>query len=119
MSLAPGLRLGAYEIIGLVGSGGTGEVYRARDLRLGRIVALKLFNTDHEPTLRDDARLREEARAIGSVAHPRICALHDISEHGGRTFLVMEFLEGETLAERLVRGRLPVTEALEYAIQIL
>ena len=119
MSLAPGLRLGAYEIVRLVGSGGTGEVYRARDLRLGRVVALKLFNTDHEPTLRADARLREEARAIGSLAHPRICALHDISEHDGRTFLVMEFLEGETLAERLVRGRLPVTEALEYAIQIL
>ncbi len=119
MSLAPGLRLGPYEIIGLVGSGGTGEVYRARDLRLGRIVALKLFNTDHEPAPGHDARLREEARAIGSLAHPRICALHDISEHSGRTFLVMEFIEGETLAERLVRGRLPVTEALEYAIQIL
>lgn len=119
MSLAPGFRLGAYEIIGLVGSGGNGEVYQARDLRLGRIVALKLFKTDREPTLRDDARLREEARAIGSLAHPRICALHDISEQDGRTFLVMEFIEGETLAERLVRGRLPVTEALEYAIQIL
>jgi eukaryotic-like serine/threonine-protein kinase len=119
MSLAPGLRLGPYEIIGLVGSGGTGEVYRARDLRLGRVVALKLFNPDHEPTLRDDARLREEAKAIGSLAHPRICALHDISEHGGRTFLVIEFIEGETLAERLVRGRLPITEALDYAIQIL
>jgi Tol biopolymer transport system component len=119
MSLAPGLRLGAYEIIGLVGSGGTGEVYRARDLRLGRIVALKLLNTDHAPTLRDDVRLREEARAIGSLAHPRICALHDISEHGGRTFLVMELIDGETLAERLVRGRLPVSEALEYGIQVL
>jgi Tol biopolymer transport system component len=119
MSLAPGLRLGAYEIVNLVGSGGSGEVYRARDLRLGRIVALKLFNTDQEPTFRDDARLREEARAIGALGHPRICALYDISEHGGRTFLVMEFIDGETLAERLVRGRLPVAEALDYAIQIL
>lgn len=119
MSLAPGLRLGAYEIIGLVGSGGNGEVYQARDLRLGRTIALKLFNTDHEPSLRDAARLREEARAIASLAHPRVCALHDVSEQGGRTFLVMEFIEGETLAERLVRGRLPVTEAVEYAIQIL
>ena len=119
MSLAPGLRLGPYEVINLVGSGGTGEVYRARDLRLGRIVALKLINPDHEPTPRDNARLRDEARAIGALTHPRICALHDISEHGGRTFLVIEFIEGETLAERLVRGRLPITEALDYAIQIL
>ena len=119
MSLAPGLRLGPYEIIGLVGCGGTGEVYRARDLRLGRIVALKLLETDREPALRNEARLRQEARAIGALAHPRICALHDISEHDGRTFLVMEFIEGETLAERLVRGRLPISDALEYAIQIL
>ena len=119
MSLAPGLRLGPYEIIDLVGSGGTGEVYRARDLRLGRVVALKLINPDHEPTPRDNARLREEAKAIGSLTHPRVCALHDISEHGGRTFLIMEFIEGETLAERLVRGRVPITEALDYAIQIL
>ena len=119
MSLAPGLRLGPYEIIGLVGSGGAGEVYRARDLRLGRIVALKLLETEREPTLRDEAQLRQEARAIGALAHPRICALHDISDHHGRAFLVMEFIEGETLAERLVRGRLPISEAVEYAIQIL
>src|SRR5688572_3326109 len=98
MSLAPGLRLGAYEIIGLVGSGGNGEVYQSRDLRLVRIVVLKLFNTDHEPTVHDHARLREEARAIGCLAHARICALYDISDHCGRTFLVMEFIEGETLA---------------------
>jgi len=119
MSLAPGLRLGPYEIIALAGCGGSGEVYRARDLRLGRIVALKFLETDREPGFQDDARLRQEARAIATLTHSRVCALHDISEYDGRTFLVMEFIEGETLAERLVRGRLPVAEALEYAVQTL
>src|SRR5689334_1493097 len=119
MSLAPGVRLGPYEIVGLVGAGGLGEVYRARDVRLNRIVALKLLHTDRQQTFFDEAQLQREARAIGSLDHPRICALHDIAEHEGRPFLVMEFIEGETLAERLVRGRLPVVEAIEYGIQIL
>ena len=119
MSLAPGVRLGPYEIVGLVGAGGLGEVYRARDVRLDRIVALKLLNTERQQTSFDEAQLRREARTIGSLAHPRICALHDVAEHEGRPFLIMEFIEGETLAERLVRGRLPVAEAVEYAVQIL
>ena len=119
MSLAPGVRLGPYEILALVGLGGMGEVYRARDVRLKRIVALKLLNTDRAAVPLDRARLEREARAIGSLEHPRICVLHDFSEYDGRSFLVMEHIEGETLAERLVRGRLPTDEALEYAMQVL
>ena len=103
MSLAPGLRLGAYEIIGPVGSGGNGEVYQARDLRLGRIVALKLFNTDHEPTVRDHARLREEARATGVSpmrAYAPLRHLRSLRAHVSRDGVH----RGETLAERLVGG---------------
>jgi serine/threonine-protein kinase len=118
MPLAAGVRLGPYEVLGLIGAGGMGEVYRARDTRLDRTVALKVlppaFASD--PTLR--ARFEREARAISALEHPHICTLHDVGEESGQAFLVMEHLSGETLAERLKKGPLPLPQALEVAIQI-
>ena len=103
MSLAPGARLGAYEVLRLVGAGGMGEVYQARDTRLDRIVAVKVlpekFADDHERR----RRFEREARAVAALNHPHICDLHDVGEHDNVGFLVMEYLEGLTLADRLVR----------------
>jgi len=119
-TLEPGTRLGAYEIVALLGTGGMGDVYKARDIRLGRNVALKVLK--RELAERPDARQRfeREARAISSLNHPHICTLHDVGEHDllPAGFLVMELVEGETLAARLQRGPLPVDQALEYAAQI-
>jgi hypothetical protein len=118
MTLIPGQRLGPYEIGPRLGVGGMGEVYRARDTRLDRSVAIKLLSDD----LRGDAdgrrRLEIEARAISSLSHPNICALHDVGGEDGVEYLVMELLEGETLAQRLERGALPPAEALTIADQI-
>ena len=118
MTLATGARLGPYEIVAPLGAGGMGEVYRARDTRLDRTVAIKVLPS----VLAADAQFRErferEARAISALAHPHICTLHDVGEHNGFAFLVMEYLEGETLADRLARGHLQVGEALSFAIQI-
>jgi eukaryotic-like serine/threonine-protein kinase len=118
MALTPGSRLGAYEVLALLGSGGMGEVYRARDTRLNRLVAIKVLPA----TVADDPdrrqRLDREARAISSLNHPHICTLHDVGRHDGIDYLVMELLEGQTLAERLTRGALPLDEALHYAIQL-
>jgi Tol biopolymer transport system component len=118
MSLAPGTRLGPYEILGPLGAGGMGEVYRARDSRLDRTVAVKIL-PDHlaaDPAFR--ARFEREAKTVSALNHPHICTLHDIGEHQGVHYLVMEHLEGETLASRLNRGPLPVEEALPIAAQI-
>ncbi|HUE87840.1 MAG TPA: protein kinase [Vicinamibacterales bacterium] len=116
--VAPGLRLGPYEVLERIAAGGMGEVYRARDVRLGRIVALKIL----PPSAADhpEARLRfeREARLISSLNHPNICALFDVGRHESLDFLVMEFLDGETLARRLERGPLPAAELQRYAIQI-
>ena len=118
MTLSTGTRLGPYEIVAPLGAGGMGEVYRARDTRLDRTVAIKVLPS----SLAADAQFRErferEARAISVLTHPHICTLHDVGEHNGSAFLVMEYLEGETLANRLARGQLPVEEALSFAIQI-
>ena len=95
-----------------------GEVYRARDTRLDRHVALKILSPDATTDIRGRARLAYEARAIARLSHPHICALHDIGHHDGVDFLVMEYLDGETLASRLRRGPLPVAEAVRIAIQI-
>src|ERR1700692_2765227 len=118
MALQPNRRLGPYEILSAVGAGGMGEVYRARDTRLDRIVAIKIL-PDH---LSDRAELRErferEARTVASLNHPHICTLHDIGHQDGTDFLVMEYLEGETLAERLQKGPLPLDQVLQYAIEI-
>src|SRR6201993_1427493 len=118
MAILSGKRLGPYEITGAIGAGGMGEVYRARDTRLERIVAVKIL-PDH---LSDRAELRErfdrEARTIASLNHPHICTLYDIGHQDGTDFLVMEYLEGETLAERLKKGPLPLDQVLQYAIEI-
>ncbi len=116
--LNPGAKLGPYEILSAVGAGGMGEVYRARDTRLERTVAIKIL----PPHLSGDATLRQrferEAKAISSLNHPHICVVHDVGQQDGTDFLVMEYLEGEPLAARLERGSLPLDEVLEYGIQI-
>jgi serine/threonine protein kinase/Tol biopolymer transport system component len=118
MALAPGVRFGPYEILSTLGAGGMGEVYKARDTRLGRVVAIKVLPTElaSDPQFRD--HFDREARAISQLAHPHICTLYDIGEQQGTAFLVMEYLEGETLAQRLERGALKVDDALRIAIQI-
>jgi eukaryotic-like serine/threonine-protein kinase len=116
--LNSGTRLGTYEVLSQIGVGGMGEVYRARDTRLNRIVAIKVLPTH----LADRSELRErfdrEARTIASLNHPHICTLHDIGHQDGIDYLVMEYLEGETLAQRLQRGALPLEQVFQYAIEI-
>ena len=118
MSLAEGTRLGPYKIGDQLGAGGMGEVYAAIDTRLDRAVAIKVL-PEH---LAGDSHLRErferEARAVSSLNHPHICTLYDVGEQDGVHYLVMELVEGNTLQQRLERGRLPLDQALEYAIQI-
>jgi Tol biopolymer transport system component len=115
---APGLELGPYVIEARLGAGGMGEVYRAKDKRLHRTVALKVLpqRLADTPGLRQ--RLEREAKAISSLNHPQICTLYDIGREGEVDYLVMEFLEGDTLAQRLKRGALPLSEVLELAVQI-
>jgi eukaryotic-like serine/threonine-protein kinase len=118
MALTSGSKLGPYEIQSPLGAGGMGEVYRARDTRLGRDVAIKVLpehlSTDPELKL----RLEREAKAISSLNHPHICTLHDIGSQSGVNFLVMEYLEGQTLAERLSKGPLPLDHVLKIATEI-
>ena len=118
MMLTPGLRLGPYEILGPLGAGGMGEVYKARDARLGREVAIKVLpaHLSANPEIR--ARFEREARAISQLNHPHICSLHDIGLQDDIDYLVMEYLEGETLAVRLAKGPLPVAEVLRHGIEI-
>jgi eukaryotic-like serine/threonine-protein kinase len=118
MAILPGKRLGPYEILSAIGAGGMGEVYRARDTRLDRIVAVKIL-PGH---LADRSELRErferEAKTIASLNHPHICTLYDIGHQDGTDFLVMEYLEGETLAQHLLKGPLPLDQVLQYATEI-
>ncbi len=107
MSLPPGTRLGPYEIQSAIGAGGMGEVYKARDTRLDRSVAIKLLPPDISTDSDRRARFEREARTIAGPSHPHVCSLHDVGEHEGSMFLVMEHLAGETLAERLQKGPLP------------
>jgi len=118
VGLAAGTKLGPYEIQAPLGAGGMGEVYRARDTRLGRDVAIKVLpaHLSSNPDLRQ--RMEREARSISSLNHPHICTLHDIGSQDGVDFLVMEHLEGETLADRVHRGAMPIEEALQTAIKI-
>ena len=128
MPLAAGVRLGAYEVLGLIGAGGMGEVYKARDTRLDRTVAIKVLSEQFVGDPDRRARFEREARAVAALNHSHICALHDVGEapgpastgRGSETirFLVMEYLEGQTLAERLLRGPLPAAETLRYAIEL-
>ncbi|HEY6148470.1 MAG TPA: serine/threonine-protein kinase, partial [Thermoanaerobaculia bacterium] len=118
MTLSEGTRLGPYEILASVGAGGMGEVYRARDTRLDRTVAIKVLpsHLSSNPEVRQ--RFDREARTISSLSHPHICALHDVGHQDGIDYLVMEFLEGETLTDRLSRGPLPTEQVLRYGIEI-
>jgi eukaryotic-like serine/threonine-protein kinase len=118
MSLAPGSRLGPYEIVSAVGAGGMGEVYKARDTRLDRTVAIKVLppHALDDPDLR--TRFEREARAAAALDHPNICALYDVGRDAGVDYLVLRYLDGETLAARLRRGPLPLAEALRHAAEI-
>ncbi len=116
MSLAPGTRLGAYEIVALIGAGGMGEVYRARDARLGRDVAIKVLPAAFSADADRLRRFEQEARAAAALNHPNILSVHDIGSQEGAPYVVSELLEGETLRARI--GALPVRKACEYAIQI-
>src|SRR5262245_20505701 len=118
MPLMSGTKLGPYEIVGPLGAGGMGEVYRARDTRLERHVAVKVVSAElaADPSLKQ--RLEREAKAVSKLSHPHICTLHDIGDHNGVAFLVMELVEGETLEQRLVRGPLPTEQTLRIAAQI-
>jgi eukaryotic-like serine/threonine-protein kinase len=118
MGLSSGTKLGPYEIIAPVGAGGMGEVYRARDTRLDRTVAIKVLPSQLAENPDAKQRFDREARAISSLNHPNICTLHDVGEQGGVSYLVMEYLEGETLADRLSNGPLPIELVLRYGIEI-
>src|SRR5262245_24764019 len=118
MPLAPGARLGPYEILSSLGAGGMGEVYRARDTRLDRTVALKVLPSHLAESPESRQRFEREARAISALSHPHICTLHDVGREDGVAYLVMEYLEGETLADRLKRGALPIDLALRHGAEI-
>ncbi len=118
MTLAPGFRLGPYEILAAIGAGGMGEVYKARDSRLERTVAVKVLpqHLSASPELRQ--RFEREAKAISQISHPHICALYDVNREGETEYLVMEYLEGESLADRLGKGPLPLEQTLKFGIEM-
>jgi serine/threonine protein kinase len=118
MTLPTGSRLGPYEILAPIGAGGMGEVYKARDTRLQRTVAVKVLPSrlSENPDFRQ--RFEREAKTISQISHPHICTLYDVGNQDGVEYLVMEFLEGETLAERLAKGPLPIEQVLRYGIEI-
>jgi serine/threonine protein kinase len=118
MAITPGSKLGPYEILSAVGAGGMGEVFKARDTRLDRDVAIKVLLTHLTATPDLKARFEREARVISSLQHSNICVLHDIGQHDGTDYLVMEFLEGETLAARILRKPLTLPEVLKIGIEI-
>ena len=118
MPLTPGTKLGPYQIESLLGAGGMGEVYRARDTRLDRAVAIKILTQGVADTPEVRQRFEREARAVSSLSHPHICVLYDVGNQDGIEYLVMEHLEGETLAARIAKGSLTTAELLRYASQI-
>jgi eukaryotic-like serine/threonine-protein kinase len=118
MALTSGARVGPYEIISAAGAGGMGEVYRGRDTRLDRTVAIKILPAHLSDNPEAKQRFDREARAISSLNHPNICTLYDVGHQDGMDYLVMEFLEGETLAARLAKGPLPPEQVLKYGIEI-
>ena len=118
MSLTTGACVGPYEVLALLDTGGMGEVYRAKDTRLDRLVAIKTIRSSSSASPRQLERFKREARAISRISHPHICALFDIGEQDGVAFLVMELLEGETLATQMARGSLPLDRALAIAAEI-
>jgi eukaryotic-like serine/threonine-protein kinase len=118
MTLIPGTRLGPYEVQSPIGAGGMGEVYRARDTRLDRVVAIKILPQQLSNDPVQKVRFEREAKAISNLNHPHICVLYDVGQQDGTDYLVMECLEGETLADRLQKGPLPPVEVLKYGAQI-
>jgi serine/threonine protein kinase len=118
MALSPGTKLGPYEIIAALGSGGMGEVYRARDATLARDVAVKVLPSafaDDSDRLR---RFRQQAQAAAALSHPNILAIHHVGQENGTPYSVSELLEGESLRQRLQSGPLPVRKAVEYSVQV-
>ena len=118
MSLTSGIKLGPYEIVAPLGAGGMGEVYRARDTRLDRTVAIKVLSSQLSSGPELKQRFEREAKAISTLNHPHICGLYDIGSQDGTQYLVMEFLEGETLAERLCHGALPLKQTLKVGMEV-
>ena len=118
MALQPGSRLGPYEILSLLGAGGMGKVYQARDTRLDRKVAVKVLAPELATDAEFRARFEREAKAISALNHPHICALYDIGREHDTEYLVLELLEGETLAARMQRGPLPLAQVLRCGIEI-
>lgn len=118
MALEAGTRLGDYEILSPIGAGGMGEVYKARDVRLDRTVAIKVLPAHLSENVQLRQRFEQEARAVSSLNHPNICTLHDIGRADGIDFMVMEYIEGETLAERIARGAIPLEEAIEIGLRV-
>ena len=118
MALSAGTRLGPYEIVSMIGAGGMGEVYKARDTRLNRTVAIKTLTQQFSDNADLKKRFEREAQAIAALSHPHICVLHDVGIHEGTDYLVMEHLDGDTLASRLSKGPLPLDQALRYAAEI-
>jgi len=118
MSLTPGAQCGGYEIVGLLGTGGMGEVYRARDLKLGRQVAIKILGADALANAGAVRRFQHEARAASALNHPGIVTIHDVGELDGQCFIVMELVEGSTLRQLLGRGRAPLKKTLQIASQM-
>jgi serine/threonine protein kinase len=118
MTLAAGTRLGPYEVLSPIGAGGMGEVYRAKDTRLERTVAVKVLpqHLSASPEVRQ--RFEREAKTISQLSHPHICALYDVGREGETEYLVMEYLEGETLSDRLARGALPLEQTLKFGVEI-
>jgi len=118
VNVEPGTRLGPYEVLSAIGAGGMGEVYKARDTRLDRVIAIKVLPSDLAGRSELRERFEREAKTIANLNHPHICLLHDIGHQDGTDFLVMEYLEGETLAARLLKGPLPLDQVLRYSIEI-
>ena len=118
MSLNPGTQLGVYEVIAKIGEGGMGEVYRARDARLDREVAVKILPETLVADPKALLRFKQEAKAVAALSHPNIIAIHDVGEASGLSYVVLELLEGETLQAALERGPLPLRKAIDYAGQL-
>jgi len=118
LALSPGNRLGPYEIVAPLGAGGMGEVYRAKDTRLDRDVAVKILPAGFAANPEFKARFEREAKTISQLSHPNVCSLFDVGNHEGMEFLVMELLEGESLADRLLKGALPIQLVLKHGIEI-
>lgn len=118
MSLSTGTSLGPYQVVAPLGAGGMGEVYRARDTRLERDVAIKILPVAFAADAERLRRFAQEARAAGALSHPNILTIYDVGEYGGSPYLVTELLDGETLRERLNAGALPQRKALEYAVEL-